>query len=206
MMGTVIGSDVVVDAWVQVPNRRFMAQPWLESLLRWTGAERVEATVAMLLTSMDAAGVDQALVTAWVGPAGALIDNEAVAAIVAQAPDRLIGVGSVDLSDPMGAVREVRRCVRDLGFVGIRALPWLWGLPPDDRRYYPVYVACIEEGVPFCTQIGHTGPLLPSEPGRLIPYLDNVLLDFPALVVVGGHVGFPWMSEVVSLLYKYPNF
>jgi predicted TIM-barrel fold metal-dependent hydrolase len=67
-------------------------------------------------------------------------------------------------------------------------------------------VACVEAGVPFCTQIGHTGPALPSEPGRLIPYLDHVLLDFPELVVVGGHVGFPWVDEVVSLATKYPNF
>jgi predicted TIM-barrel fold metal-dependent hydrolase len=79
-------------------------------------------------------------------------------------------------------------------------------LPPNDRRYYPIYVACVEAGVPFCTQIGHTGPLCRSEPGRLIPYLDDVLLDFPDLKVVGGHVGFPWIDEVVSLCHKYPNF
>lgn len=106
----------------------------------------------------------------------------------------------------MGAVREIRRCVRNLGFVAVRVVPWLWNLPPDDRRYYPVYVACVEQEIPFCTQIGHTGPLLPSEPGRPIPYLERVLLDFPELVVVGGHVGFPWMSEVLSLAMKFPNF
>jgi hypothetical protein len=69
-----------------------------------------------------------------------------------------------------------------------------------------VYVACVEAGLPFCTQIGHTGPLCPSEPGRPIPYLDEVLLDYPELVVVGGHVGFPWIDEVISLALKYPNF
>lgn len=87
----------------------------------------------------------------------------------------------------------------------MRVVPWLWNLPPNDRRYYPVYVACVELGVPFCTQIGHTGPLCPSEPGRPIPYLDEVLLDFPELVVIGGHVGFPWTAEVISLATKYPN-
>jgi predicted TIM-barrel fold metal-dependent hydrolase len=64
----------------------------------------------------------------------------------------------------------------------------------------------VELGVPLCTQVGHTGPLLPSEPGRPIPYLDDVLLEFPELVVVGGHVGFPWVDEVISLAMKYPNF
>lgn len=90
--------------------------------------------------------------------------------------------------------------------VGIRVVPWLWDLPPNDRRYYPIYVACVEAGLPFCTQIGHTGPLCRSEPGRPIPYLDDVLLDFPELVVVGGHVGQPWIEEVLSLARKYPNF
>jgi hypothetical protein len=64
----------------------------------------------------------------------------------------------------------------------------------------------VELGIPFCTQIGHTGPLCPSEPGRPVPYLDDVLLEFPDLVVVGGHVGYPWIDEVISLATKYPNF
>src|SRR4051812_3414284 len=52
-------------------------------------------------------------------------------------------------------------------FVGVRVVPWLWDLPPNDRRYYPIYAACVEAGVPFCTQISHTGPLKRSETGRL---------------------------------------
>jgi predicted TIM-barrel fold metal-dependent hydrolase len=30
--------------------------------------------------------------------------------------------------------------------------------------------------VPFCTQVGHTGPMRGSETGRPIPYLDEVAL------------------------------
>jgi predicted TIM-barrel fold metal-dependent hydrolase len=196
----------VVDVWAQQPTERFMASPWLETLLRWTGIDRVPATVEQTLAAMDDAGVDRALLSAWHGPAGSLISNDEVADTIAEAPGRFLGVGCVDLNDPMGAVREARRCVGDLGFVAIRVVPWLWDLPPDDRRYYPVYVACVELGVPVCTQVGHTGPLRPSEPGRPIPYLDHVLLEFPELIVVGGHVGLPWVDEIISLATKYPNF
>jgi predicted TIM-barrel fold metal-dependent hydrolase len=155
---------------------------------------------------MDAGGVEIALLSGWHGPTGSLIGNDEVAEAIAAYPDRFAGLATVDLNDPMGAVREIRRCVNEhSGFVGVRVVPWLWNLPPNDRRYYPLYVACVELGVPFCTQIGHTGPLFPSEPGRPIPYLDQVLLDFPDLVVVGGHVGYPWMDEVLSLVTKYPN-
>lgn len=196
----------IVDSWGQVPTAEFMAAPWLEPLMRWTGQKLDLPTVDDLLGSMDRAAVDMTLLSAWGTPQGMLISNDDVAATVRRHPERLRGVGSVDLRDPVEAVREVRRCVEDLGFVAIRALPWVWNLPPNSAAYYPVYVACVEAGVPFCTQIGHTGPLCRSEPGRLIPYLDQVLLDFPELTVVGGHVGYPWIDEVISLATKYPQF
>lgn len=197
-----------VDVWAQQPNALFSRQPWLATLNRWTGKSGEESlvTTERTLAAMDASDVDITFLSAWCGPGGWLITNEEVAGVVASAPDRLRGLMSVDLNDPMGSVRSIRAHVADSGFVGVRVVPWLWDLPPNDRRYYPVYVACVEAGLPFCTQIGHTGPLCRSEPGRPIPYLDDVLLDFPELKVVGGHVGFPWMDEVLSLARKYPNF
>jgi len=133
-----------------------------------------------------------------------MISNDEVAAFVSEAPDRLIGVGSVDISKPMQAVKEIRRCVNELGFKAIRVLPWLWEVPPTDRRFYPVYTACADLGVPFCTQIGHTGPLMSSEVGRPI-YLDQVALDFPELVIVGGHIGYPWTEEAIAVATKHEN-
>src|SRR5690606_20055782 len=91
-------------------------------------------------------------------------------------------------------------------FVGVRIVPWLWDLPANDRRYYPIYATCVELGVPLCTQIGHTGPLMRSETGRLIPYLEDVMLDFPELPVVGGHVGFPWLHELPTMTIKSDHF
>jgi predicted TIM-barrel fold metal-dependent hydrolase len=59
--------------------------------------------------------------------------------------------------------------------------------------------------VPFFTQVGHTGPLRPSETGRPIPYVDQVALDFPELVVVCGHIGYPWTEEMVAVARKHEN-
>lgn len=195
----------VVDVWAQHVDERLLGQPWLESLRRWTAAPDTAPTLDQLLAEMDAREVDVALLSAWYGPHGPIVSNDEVVGFVQQAPDRFRGLAGFDLTDPVGAVRQVRRCVEELGFVGVRIIPWLWGLPPNDRRYYPVYVACVELGVPVCTQIGHTGPLLSSEPGRPIPYLEDVLLDLPDLTVVGGHVGEPWIREVLSLAMKFPN-
>ena len=197
----------IVDAWIQHPTPTFMRDPMFESLLRWMGVTQVPDSIPVEFTlgALDAATIDRALVSAWYGPQGPLLSNDEVAALTRAHPERLFGVGSVDLRRPMAAVAEVRRCVHELGFKAIRVLPWLWELAPDDRRYYPVYAACVEAGVPFCTQVGHTGPLRGSAYGRPIPHIDNVALDFPELTIVGGHVGYPWTDEMIALATKYPN-
>ncbi len=178
----------VIDAWAQHPTPRHLNHPMFESLRRWTrglgGAELAGEgpwPVQVTLDAMDAGGISCSLLSAWVGPQGALISNDEVAGFVSQAPDRLVGVGSVDISRPRDAVRELRRCVRELGFKAVRVLPWLWELPPTHARFYPVYAECCELGIPFCTQVGHTGPLLPSEFGRPIPYVDQIAIDFHGL-------------------------
>lgn len=196
-----------VDVWAQITTPRMAQRPWMQTLLRWTKRESgATPSVASTIAAMDEAGIDIALLSAWHGPEGVLISNEEVAEQMAAAPDRFRGLACVDLEQPMEAVREIRRWVDGKRFVGVRIVPWLWNLPPNDRHYYPVYAACVDLGVPFCTQVGHTGPLKRSETGRLIPYLEDVLLDFPELVVVGGHVGFPWLDELTTLSVKFANF
>jgi hypothetical protein len=199
-------SQPIIDAWIQHPGPRMLRHPMFDTLRRWAGgAIPDELPLDFTIAALDAAGVGRALISAWHGPEGALISNDEVAAAVAAHPDRLAGVASVDLARPMDAVRELRRAVKVLGFRALRILPWLWSLPPNDRRYYPLYAECVELGVPFCLQVGHAGPLRPSEPGRPIPYLDDVALDFPELVIVGGHIGWPWTAEMIALATKYPN-
>lgn len=200
---------MIVDAWIQHPTGAFLRDPMFASLWRWRGVDPAGfpdvIPDAFTVAALDAATVDRALVSAWWGPSGPMLSNDHVAAIVAAHPTRFVGVASVDLARPMDGVRELRRAVRTLGLRALRILPWLWGLPPNDRRYYPLYSECIELDIPFCLQVGHTGPLRSSEPGRPIPYLDDVALDFPELRIVGGHIGHPWTTEMIALATKYPN-
>jgi predicted TIM-barrel fold metal-dependent hydrolase len=124
---------------------------------------------------------------------------------VAQAPERFAGLAAVDLNRPMEAVRELRRCVDELGFKGLRVVPWLRDAPPTHRRYYPLFASGVELGVPFCTQVGHTGPLRPSETGGPIPCIDQIALDSPELVIVCGHIGYPWTEEMIAVTRKHEN-
>src|SRR3974390_1239158 len=70
-----------IDVWAQVMTERMARQPWLETLLRWTGMkdELVVPTPADAVKAMDAAGVSMALLSAWDSPLGVLISNQEVA-------------------------------------------------------------------------------------------------------------------------------
>jgi predicted TIM-barrel fold metal-dependent hydrolase len=149
-----------------------------------------------LLAEMDAAGVAMGGLTST--------DLEWVAETVARHPGRFFGIVSPDPTDTMACLRTIDRAVRDHAFKAVKIEPFLWRKPPTDRMYYPIYMKCVELDVTFTTQIGHTGPLYPSEVGRPI-YLDQVALDFPELRIVGGHIGWPWQDEAIAVAWKHRN-
>ena len=167
-------------------------------------------SVEALLEEMDTAGVDRLILSSFHYMGDWVLTNEEVAEYVKAHPDRFIGAGSVDvMHKPMDVAREVERLVNDLGMVCIRLEPYMngdgmTGLAPNDKHYWPVYMKCVELGVAVALQVGHTGPLLPSECGRPI-YLDEVALAFPELVILGCHVGQPWHEEMMILAWKHPN-
>ncbi|MFF3567915.1 amidohydrolase family protein [Nocardia jiangxiensis] len=199
---------MTIDVWMQHPTVRFSQHDMFDSLRRWTGQQALTdpLPIEFTLAAMDHADVGFGLLSAWHAPReGALISNDEVAEWVSAHPDRFAGLAAVDLAKPMHAVRELRRAISELGFKGLRVVPWLWEAAPTDRRYYPLYATCVELGVPFCTQVGHTGPLRPSETGRPIPYIDQVALDFPELTIVAGHIGYPWTEEMIAVARKHEN-
>jgi predicted TIM-barrel fold metal-dependent hydrolase len=197
----------IIDAWIQHPTMRHANHEMFASLRRWTGMPQLdtEPPVSLTISMLDEAQVSLALTSAWYGPEGALISNSEVAQFVDESEGRLRGIASVDIRRPVQAIHELREWVHHHEFVGLRVLPWLWERPPTDRLFYPLYAECVALGVPFCTQVGHTGPLRPSETGRPIPYIDQVAIDFPELTIVCGHIGYPWTTEMIAVADKHEN-
>lgn len=154
---------------------------------------------------MDAAGVDQICLTAWYRPGKVVFSNSEVAEYTRLHPTRIHGIASVNLLDPIAAITELDYYVKKEGFKGLRIVPWLWDLPPTDAHYWPLYAKCVELDIPFLSQVGHTGPLCPSEVGRPIPYIDAVALKFPALKIICGHIGYPWTAEMIAVAWKHEN-
>ncbi len=197
----------IIDAWMQHPTKRFSEQPMFDSLKRWNKSNAPMEGIPLEWTvkAMDQGYVSKGLLCSWYSPLGALISNEEVAEYIKQYPDRFVGIASVPLNKPMQALVEFRRCVNELGFKGLRMVQWLWNLPPTHAYYYPLFAACVEMNVPVCLQVGHTGPLMPSEVGRPIPYIDQIAIDFPDLKIVCGHIGYPWTTEMIAVATKHTH-
>ncbi|TGK12398.1 amidohydrolase [Leptospira fletcheri] len=202
-------SGKIIDAWAQPALvSMFQKLPEVSYLFKRSGSgkyARTNLSPEETVELMDRSGIDKLLLRAWCRPGEWVCTNDQIFEYTNLFPDRFVGIASVDLHKPVQAVKELRRAIRDLNFKGLFLLPWLWELPPNHKYYYPLYVECIELGIPFCTQVGQTGPLKPSEPGRPVPYLDEVALTFPELVIVGGHMGFPWIDEMIGVCMKHEN-
>ncbi|MFN7930633.1 MAG: amidohydrolase family protein [Blastocatellia bacterium] len=202
-------NPLIIDAWAQPATKEAWAKlPEVTRLFQQSGTTQMLAeglTTEAIVASMDAAGIHKLMLSAWHRPGQWVYHNDLIAEMVRLYPNRFVGVATVNLEKPVEAVRELERAVKELGCKALRIVPWLWKLPPNDKLYYPLYVKCVELDIPFCTQVGHTGPLMPSETGRPVPYLDEVALTFPELKIIGGHIGHPWTEEMIGLAWKHEN-
>jgi uncharacterized protein len=197
----------IIDAWAQ-PALKKEDLPEVVRLFQQSGTAHLlgtDLTAEQMVRMMDEAAIERVMLSAWHRPGKWIISNDTVATMVQQFPQRFVGVAAVNLEMPVEAVHELERAVKELGFKALRVLPWLWNRPPNDKFYFPLYVKCIELDIPFCTQVGHTGPLMPSETGRPVPYLDEVALTFPELRIVVGHIGYPWTDEMIGVAWKHEN-
>jgi aminocarboxymuconate-semialdehyde decarboxylase len=71
--------------------------------------------------------------------------NDTIAAMVARAPDRFIGLGGVPMQDPDVAARELERLMRD-GFRGVELGSNINGTPLGDPRFESFFAAAEELG------------------------------------------------------------
>src|SRR5262245_6201857 len=95
-----------------------------------------ELSMDAFMQEMDEAGIDVAVVVGRTAPAPFNgVDNSDVVSLVEGFPDRFVGFGSVDVSDPSVAINEIQALAKS-GFRGI-AFDNPWAVPPlydDDSR------------------------------------------------------------------------
>jgi aminocarboxymuconate-semialdehyde decarboxylase len=103
--------------------------------------------------------------------------NDALAALVAQAPTRIAGLAQLPTQDPKLAVIELRRAVQELGLLGAYIGTDL-GLPLDDAAFDPLYAACVELNVPLFFHPAPDGISGPRRDQRLARFDGDLWLGF----------------------------
>lgn len=140
----------------------------------------------------------QAQATGW------NIPNDAVAAQVARAPERLLFFASVDPARP-DCMAELERCHHSLGAVGVKLAPLYQGVHPRDPRCGDIYRYCERHGLPVLVHAGTSfvggTPLEYSRPA----HFDAIAVDFPELRLVLAHLGHPWEGETIAVIRRHPH-
>lgn len=139
-------------------------------------------TLESRLTVMDAAGIDIQVVSpvpnqyyydapADAGQALARQVNESICALVARAPNRLVGLATVPLQSVELAIKELHHAVKELGMRGVEIGTNVAGTDLDHDTLAPFFRAAEELGVlVFLHPAGFTGAERLKE-----YYLNNVI-------------------------------
>ena len=106
----------------------------------------------------------------------------------------------------MEEVRNIRRLKKEYDIKAVTAFPsgMCPQVPINDKKWYPIYAACVDLDIPFVCCVGVPGPRLPMEPQK-VELIDEVCWFFPELKFVMRHGGEPWEELAVKLMLKYPN-
>lgn len=101
--------------------------------------------------------------------------NDHIAGLVAEHPRRFVGLGTLPLQSPELAIRELQRCIQELGFPGVQIGTHVNGMNLDDPQLFPVFEAAQELGAAVFV---HPWDMLGKE--RMRKYWTPWLVAMPA--------------------------
>ncbi len=159
-----------------------------------------------MLEYLDQQGIDFAVALAETNPlATGTSPNDRVAEFC-QASERLIPFANINPFVTADLVSELRRCVADLGFRGLKLYPTYQHFYANDVRVYPLYAEAQRLGVPIMVHTGSSvfrgARLKYGDP----LYLDDVVVDFPELTIIMAHSGRGfWYDAAFFLAQLHPN-
>jgi predicted TIM-barrel fold metal-dependent hydrolase len=195
----------VVDIWVNLVTARsaaqFLGRPENAHIPGYLGGDGSAGVgVDELLALMDELGVATGVLTPGLGHG-----VEESLALADEHPGRfLVAAGLVDPGTPTDNVRRIREHAAHPRFALVRVMPLASQVPTNDAKHYPVYQVCEELGVAVAVNVGVPGPRVRSRVQHP-ELLEDVLIDFPDLVVIGAHMGHPYEELLMNYMRKWPN-
>jgi len=153
----------------------------------------------------------------------ARVVNDEIAEICRDRPERFMAFATLPFSDPDRTVRELERCVDDLGFKGACIGSNINGMTLDDNRLYPFYERITDYDLPI-----HIHPRAPRDKetyrdyrlGPMIGFemelcvavvrlvMGGVMDRYPKIKFIVSHLGgaIPYLAERVENCYEaYPE-
>ena len=205
----------VIDAWVNIfPESfasRWTAQEEQQGVMQLFGPDLAKGpTVESLLEAMDDAGIQTGILTAGLSdPERAHRKGgfaaEDFLAIAEEHPGRFLVSATVDrITKPLDNVRRLRELAQHPAMVLARVTPLVEQYDLNHRLYYPVYAAAAEIGIPMSINIGIPGPQVRSRCQDPV-LLEDVLIDFPSLTIIGAHMGHPYEALLIQYMLKWPQ-
>ena len=158
-------------------------------------------TAEELLRTMDQNGVDSSIVLPLPVPPDYRTAHDDIAALAGRHPGRIYGVASLNPHvDDDEYFAEVRRCVRDLGFVGLKLHPLGHACAPTARDATKVFETARALRIPL---IVHTGIGAPwALPSLVIPRAQK----YPDVKIVLAHAGgYVYTAEAYVAATICPN-
>lgn len=196
----------VIDAWIQPWTKEVvegLPERALHVFKQYGQASRLQDGISLevMMEEMEAANVDISLISG-----GPMVPMPLVLEAMERWPDKLRAVVWTDPTQTsiVRAVADLEALVRNYPVCGFKMESFALWRDPTDRIFYPLYAKCAELGIALQTQVGGTGPLYPSRTGQPL-LIDEIALDFPELKIVCGHVGSPWVEEMIHVAWKHPN-
>ena len=104
----------------------------------------VERTILSLATPFIDYHLDAKIATE-----AARVFNDSLASSIASDPTRFGGWALLPMQDPQAAAAELRRCVRDHGFVGGHIASNVRGVYLHDAQFEPIFQAAVDLNVPL---------------------------------------------------------
>ena len=169
---------MVISCHEHLANRRSTAD--------WEQADR------LLIDAADRLGIDQLCCSILTASRPATVEgfrecNEWVADALQRFPGRVLGYCYVNPGHQREALDEIRRCVEDRGFIGIKLYN---EYRCNEPVVWPVVELAIELGVPILQHAGHMHYRYDEQPrlsdAGMMAELAN---RYPEAMLICGHVG-----------------
>jgi len=196
----------VVDLWVNALTGKaaqaFLSQRGNEGIPELLGGDlSASATLNQLLETMDACKVDVGVIAAGLSSA----ETEPLLDQVGSHRHRLRVALTVDRPDrPVSQSSRLRALAAHPAVALVRVTPLVHQYPLNDRLYYPIYTVCAELNLPVSINVGVPGPRVRSA-CQHPQLLEDVLIDFRGLTVIGAHMGHPYEALLMQYMLKWPD-